>query len=41
MSKLFESQELLRTIKKLPDGKNNEYLQMLTEAYNVKKNNSI
>jgi DNA-binding NtrC family response regulator len=41
VSKPFDSQELLETIRKLVAEKKDEYLQLLTEAENAKKNNPI
>lgn len=41
VSKPFDSQELLETIRKLVAEKKDEYLQMLTEMENAKKNNPL
>jgi DNA-binding NtrC family response regulator len=41
VSKPFDSQELLETIRKLVAEKKDEYLRMLTEAESAKKNNPI
>jgi DNA-binding NtrC family response regulator len=41
VSKPFDSQELLETIRKLVAEKKDEYLRLLTEAENAKKNNPI
>ena len=41
VSKPFDSQELLETIRKLVAEKNDEFLRLLTEAENAKKNNPI
>jgi DNA-binding response OmpR family regulator len=41
ITKPFDPQEFLDTVKKLIAEKKNEYLQMLTEAENAKKNNPL
>ena len=41
ITKPFDPQELLDTVRKLIGEKKNEYLRMLTEAETAKKNNPI
>jgi DNA-binding response OmpR family regulator len=41
ITKPFDPQELLDTVRKLSGKKQNEYLRMLTEAENAKKNNPL
>jgi DNA-binding NtrC family response regulator len=41
ITKPFDPQELLDTVRKLIAEKKNEYLQMLTEVENAKKNNPL